>query len=148
MTIGLLVVDHGSRRAASNAQLVAVAEALRQRWLQGPVSHAHMEIAEPDVARGVATLVAAGATEIRLLLYFLSDGRHARQDLPRLAAEAAAQHPGLHIEVSPPLGPHPLLVELLLARGGLLDEAAPCVGRDQRGPSPQKKTGRARPGAD
>lgn len=82
------------------------------------VTAAHMEIAPPSIAEGVDRLVAAGATEIVALLYFLSDGRHSQEDVPHLLAEAVARHPGVTGRCAPALGPHDALADLLLERGG------------------------------
>jgi sirohydrochlorin ferrochelatase len=118
--IGLLVVDHGSRRAASNLQLEDIAGHLRRLRPDAVVTAAHMEISEPTIAQGLAVLVAAGATRIQVLPYFLSDGRHISEDIPRLVGEAAAAHPGLEVVIGKALGPHAALAELLLERSGLM----------------------------
>ena len=110
---GLLVVDHGSRRAASNDQLFVVADMLRAIRPQQPVAAAHMEIAEPGIAHAFDELVAAGATEIVILLYFLSDGRHVTEDVPELVEEAAAKHPHVTWRMSRSLGPCEDLAHLL-----------------------------------
>lgn len=119
MPTGLLVVDHGSRRAQSNQQLEDMAERVARIAGELPVAHAHMEIAEPSIAQGIADLVARGVDEVRVLLYFLSDGRHVREDVPQLVAAAAADHPGLRWSVAGALGPDDLLAELMLRRAGL-----------------------------
>ena len=116
--IGLLLIDHGSRRAASNVQLEDMAARVAARRPGLPVTAAHMEIAPPSIADGVDRLVAQGATEIVGLLYFLSDGRHSQEDVPHLLAEAVARHPGVTGRVGQALGPHDALADLLLERAG------------------------------
>ncbi len=117
--LGLLLVDHGSRRRESNEQLAVVADRLRALRPGCIVAHAHMELAEPAIGAAFAELAMRGATEVRVLLYFLGDGRHSREDIPRLVAVAAARFPQVATRISPPLGPHDLLAELLLLRAGL-----------------------------
>ncbi len=116
--LGLLLIDHGSRRGESNEQLVDMAARVRRLRPDDLVGYAHMELAPPSIAEGFADLVARGAREVRALLYFLGDGRHSREDIPRLVGEAAAAHPGVSWSVSPALGPHDRLAELLIERGG------------------------------
>ena len=115
---GYLLVDHGSRRAQANAQLDDMAARVARLRPAAAVGAAHMEIAEPGIAAGFAGLVARGATRIAVLPYFLGDGRHLTDDIPRLVAEAAAGHPGVTWTIGAALGPHDLLAELLLERGG------------------------------
>jgi sirohydrochlorin ferrochelatase len=114
--IGRLLVDHGSRRAASNLQLEDMAARVAARRPGLPVAAVHMEIAPPCINDGVDRLVAQGATEIVALLYFLSDGRHSQEDVPHLLAEAVARHPGVTGRCGAALGPHDKLADLLLER--------------------------------
>lgn len=115
-TVGLVVVDHGSRRVESN---IAHEEAVRAWATTRPyaaVEPAHMELAEPTIADAFARCVAAGATTVVVAPYFLGPGRHWDRDIPALAAEAAAAHPGVRHLVSAPLGPDPRLLDLLETR--------------------------------
>jgi sirohydrochlorin ferrochelatase len=48
--------------------------------------------------------------------YFLAPGRHWHEDIPRLAAEAASSYPGVRHLVTPPLGLHPLILQIINER--------------------------------
>jgi sirohydrochlorin ferrochelatase len=117
--LGLLVVDHGSRRAEANAQLEDIAERLRRLRPDDVVAHAHLEVCEPTIMQAVARLVADGAVRIAVLPYFLSEGRHSREDIPRLVAAAAAAYPQVTVTIAPALGPDDALARLLIERSGL-----------------------------
>lgn len=121
--LGLLVVDHGSRLPGANAQLEDIAARLRRLRPADRVEHAHMELAEPTIPQALARLAAAGVARVHVLPYFLSEGRHSRDDIPRLCADAAHAFAGLTVSVAPALGPHDALAELLLVRAGLTAEA-------------------------
>jgi sirohydrochlorin ferrochelatase len=111
-----VLVDHGSRETAAHAVLDEVASRVRER-LRGAIVHtAHLELAPPTLAEAIAACVAEGAREIVVHPYFLAPGRHAARDIPALAREAAAGHPGVTVRVTAPLGAHPGLVEAVLAR--------------------------------
>lgn len=112
----ILLVDHGSRRAAANEQLEAIAELIRAREPGRIVRTAHMEIAPPSIDDAVDDCVAAGARRIVVHPYMLAPGRHSTEDIPRLANEAAARHANVEILVSDPLGVHPKLAEVVLER--------------------------------
>jgi sirohydrochlorin ferrochelatase len=112
----VLLVDHGSRRAAANRQLEALADALRARLPDRVIEVAHLELASPSIAEGIAACVAAGAARIAVYPHFLAPGTHLERDLPRLVAEAAARHPGVEVRVSEPLGLHPKLVDAIVER--------------------------------
>lgn len=78
-----------------------------------------MEIAPPSIADAVASCVAAGARKVVIAPYFLSQGRHIAEDVPALAAAAAAANasalPG-GVIVSRALGGDEMLARLLEAR--------------------------------
>ena len=115
MTTALLLVDHGSRRASANENLSLVAPIAREQLGEGAIVEvAHMELAEPTIAQAFDACVAAGATEVVVFPWFLAAGRHAREDIPQLVAEAAKKHPGVGYRVAEPFGPHPLLVQAAL----------------------------------
>ena len=112
----LRLVDHGSRQAAANRLLEEIAARIRTRRPDLTVEWAHMELASPSVAQGVGACVAAGASEIVVHPYFLGPGSHTRHTIPDLVAQASAQYPGVTIRVSPPLGLHDKLLEVVLER--------------------------------
>lgn len=112
----MILVDHGSRERAANAQLAAIAAALGRRLRGRLVSTAHLTIAAPGLPAAIDACVAEGAREIVVMPYFLAPGRHALRDVPRLAREARARHPGVRIGVSAPLGVHAGLVAAVAER--------------------------------
>lgn len=102
----LLIIAHGSRRAASNDEVRALADAVRTQPGQAyaHVEAAFLELAEPSIAEGLAALAAKGATEIVAFPYFLAAGTHVAQDIPEAIAEFSASHPGVAVRLAPHLG--------------------------------------------
>lgn len=113
---GLLLVDHGSTRAESNAQLLSLCELLQSHCPDIVVAGAHMEIAPPFVGEQVDALAAQGVRELTVVPYFLAPGRHASEDVPRLVQEAVAKHPHIQVHVGECLGIDDLLAQLVLKR--------------------------------
>lgn len=114
----ILLVDHGSRRREANAVLDEVAALLRRRLPHDIVRVAHLGLAPPSVPEGIEACLAEGATEIVVHPYFLAPGEHAADGVPARVAEIAKRHPGVSIRVSAPLGVHPALLDVILARIG------------------------------
>jgi sirohydrochlorin ferrochelatase len=112
----VLVVDHGSARAEANRVLEELVARLRARLPDRIVRFAHMELAEPTIAQAIAGCLAEGATEIVLHPYFLAPGNHSAVDIPRLARTALSGHPQVTLRISPPLGVHEGIVEVVLER--------------------------------
>jgi sirohydrochlorin ferrochelatase len=116
--LGIVVVDHGSQRHEANRQHEEFVRSWPDRGRYRAVEAAHMELAEPSIAAAFAACVAAGATTVVIAPYFLWPGSHWDRDIPRLAADASAHHPGIRYLVTAPLGPHPLLAEIVDERIG------------------------------
>ena len=101
--IGVLLMDHGSRNEASNARLQAMAKLYQMTLVNDDdgddhdkktastiiVRAAHMEIATPSIPDGLRTLKDEGVDEIICHPFFLSaDGRHVKEDIPRIINKA------------------------------------------------------------
>ena len=115
-TVGVIIVDHGSRREESNQMLLQIVDAFRRTALYAVVEPAHMELAEPSIATAYNECVRQGAQQIVVHPFFLLPGRHWDRDIPQLAAEAAAKHPHTSYLVTAPLGTHPLMAQVIAER--------------------------------
>lgn len=114
--IGVVIVDHGSRKAASNDMLLAAVEQFRLSAGHTIVEPAHMELAQPDVATAFDRCVSQGATRVVIFPYFLSPGRHWSEDIPALAAAAAQRHPEVSWIVTAPFGLHSGMTSIIADR--------------------------------
>ena len=115
-TTGVLIIDHGSRRQASNDLLMEVAKMFAQATPFSLVRAAHMELAQPSIEAGFRRLIGDGAKLVVAFPYFLSPGRHWKQDIPRLVADAARKHPEARFLVTAPLGLHPMMAQIMSDR--------------------------------
>lgn len=123
--LGIIIVDHGSKRAAANDMLKDVVARFREATGAPIVEVAHMELAEPSIADAFARCVEQGARRVVIHPYFLSPGRHSTSDIPKLCAEAASHHSGVDYVVTAPLGLDPRMNDIILRRiEEALDRAA------------------------
>ena len=122
--IGIVIVDHGSRRDESNRSHEAFVTKWRASRGYAIVEPAHMELAAPSIGTAFDACVAAGAGTVVIAPYFLGPGKHWDRDIPALAAEAAERHPGVRYLVTAPLGPHPLVMDIVEDRIGACLEHA------------------------
>lgn len=112
----ILLIAHGSRRAAANDDLVQLAEQVRARAAYPIVEIAYLELAEPTIPDGAKACVDRGAHRVLMMPYFLSPGRHVREDLQRFRRDFTAAYPGVEFDVCEPLGLHPKLIDVVLER--------------------------------
>ena len=113
-SVGIIIVDHGSKVAAANERLERLCEAYvktraPKHWVVRP---AHMELASPSISEAFDALVAAGCATVVCHPFFLSQGRHVREDVPALLDEAASRH-NVPYSLTPPLGEAPALLDLV-----------------------------------
>lgn len=112
----VIIVDHGSRRAQSNEMLDEVVAMFQRVNDYEIVEAAHMELAEPSIKTAFDKCVAQGANKIVVNPYFLSPGRHWKQDIPELVDQAAAFHPEVTYMVTAPLGLHEMMAKIMNER--------------------------------
>jgi sirohydrochlorin ferrochelatase len=102
----LLIIAHGSRRAASNDEVRQLADQVRAQAgnAYDDVETAFLELAEPSILEGLAAQTARGATEIVAFPYFLAAGTHVARDIPEAIAGFTAAHPAIKVRMTPHLG--------------------------------------------
>jgi len=111
----LLIIVHGSRRSRSNEEVKQLAGQLNTTLGETfPIIECgFLEIAEPAIGQAVDHCVAQGASEIRVLPYFLSAGRHVSEDVPAEINEAAKRHPDITLSIAPHIGASSLMVQVI-----------------------------------
>ena len=117
MKPAIILFAHGSRDPLWRGPVEAVAERIRTRLLtrteDGLVGCAYLEMMQPDLSSLAAQFIAKGAAQLRIVPMFLGVGRHAREDLPQLVAQLRMAHPGIAIDLRPPVGEDARLLDLL-----------------------------------
>jgi sirohydrochlorin ferrochelatase len=135
-TTGIVIVDHGSRRQASNQMLEQFVASFAEVSDYGIVEPAHMELAEPSIETAFDRCVQRGARRVVVCPYFLLPGKHWDEDIPELTWQAAAKHPGVGYMVTAPIGLHPEMrtviehrIDHCLSRvAGRAEECESCAG--------------------
>lgn len=136
LAVAVVVVGHGSREPAANAELEALVGAWASTRPGREVSVGYVELARPSLAEALA---AAGARHERVvaLPLFLFAAGHVKNDLP-LALDAARHAcPGVAFVAARSLGVQPSLAELCWTRAAVDDAARTAlvvVGRGSSDP--------------
>ena len=114
--IGLLIIDHGSRKRDANKVVIEVASLVHKMSNSLIVQHAHMELATPTLQQAFDRFVEAGVHNIIVQPYFLGPGKHSTSDIPKMVGEIAQKHPKISVQIGAPLGVHHKMAELVLER--------------------------------
>lgn len=112
----ILLIAHGSRRKEANDDLVRLADLVKERRPSALVEIAYLELTTPTILEGGRACVARGARRVLMSPFFLSAGAHATSDLQDFRDQLSAEHPAVEFLLCPPLGLHPLLVDVVLDR--------------------------------
>src|SRR5437763_17219170 len=112
----LLLIAHGSRQPEANNDLHRLADDLRRTGRYTAVEASFLELAEPDIEAGGGKCVHQRAGRVVLVPYFLSAGVHVRRDLAAARDRLAMRFPHVEFRLAEPLGPHPLLAEIVEQR--------------------------------
>lgn len=112
----LIVFAHGSSVESANDAVRAVSADLARRGAYPLVETAFLGGGKPDLGGAIHGAIERGASRIVVLPYFLTLGLHLQRDLPALIQAARDRHPGVSIEVTPPLDGHAGLAGILLDR--------------------------------
>ena len=113
----VLLVGHGSKAAGFAGAMKKVAARLRHRKQYGRVVCAFLEVSSPSIPEAIDACVRRGASEVRVLPYFVLTGKHVTRDIPRIVSEAAKKHRDrARVVLCPYLGYHPHLVSVVRER--------------------------------
>jgi sirohydrochlorin ferrochelatase len=107
-----ILVAHGSRVEAANQEIRELARSLSEKSGQ-KVKAAFLELASPSIPEALDSAAAENPAEIAVLPYFLTQGRHLSEDIPRIVQEKAQQRPDIPIRILNYVGSHPGMVDFL-----------------------------------
>jgi sirohydrochlorin cobaltochelatase len=142
----LLLVGHGTVDAGGVAEFVAFTNRLRRR-LSGAavdVDGGFIELSSPTVHEAWAALAARGHRTMAAVPLVLVAAGHAKGDIPAALEREVRRDPATGFVFGRPLGPHPVLQEILVDRiaaavgaagtKGAPDTAVLLVGRGSTDP--------------
>lgn len=146
MTQALLLIGHGSREMAGNAQFLALAAAVAGRLPGVPVAPCFLDHAEPSIPATIDRIVAEGATRIGVVPLFLFAAGHALRDVPAHLATAQDRYGDrVAFRYGRVLGVHSVLLQAcagaltevgaLAREGDLRDTVVLLVGRGSSTPA-------------
>ncbi len=134
---GILLFAHGSRDPLWRGPMEAVAKRIRTEQPNLPVTCAYLELCEPSLPDATSAMLlelksqsqnaiisiascadaikanSPKSLKIRIVPMFLGMGKHAREDLPELAAALRLAHPEVEFEITPTVGEDERVTALL-----------------------------------
>ena len=114
----LLLAAHGTRDPAGVGAFTAFAERVAKLGAARgtDVAGGFIELSDPPLRAAVADLTALGHQHLVAVPLMLAAAGHAKGDVPASLARERDRHTGLTWSYGRPLGPHPVLLDLLSQR--------------------------------
>lgn len=137
----LLIVGHGTVDERGVAEFLAFVDRMRAHLAGVDVAGGFIELAAPAVTEAWGALARQGHDTMAAVPLVLVAAGHAKGDIPAALEREVRRHPGTSYRFGRPLGPHPVLLDLLAERiGAVVDErdwadtAVVLVGRGSTDP--------------
>jgi sirohydrochlorin cobaltochelatase len=116
----LLIVGHGTRDADGAEEFRRFVRRVEARAVErgaaDAVAGGFIELSPPPLKDAVAGLVEVGHRDLTAVPLILLAAGHAKGDIPAALAREKERHPGLRTKYARPLGPHPVILDLLRRR--------------------------------
>lgn len=128
-SLPLVLIGHGTRSPEGVAEFRRLVERVRVRagGRLPAVDGGFIELSEPSVTEAVARMALAAYPDMVAVPLVLTAAGHGKGDIPASLARERLRHPGLRWRYGRPLGPHPVLLDLLAAR---IDDVLAGAPRD------------------
>lgn len=103
---GLIIIAHGSRVAEANEEIAHLSDQVSKLLKDSSihVSFAYLGNATPAPLERIDEMVQNGVQKIILFPYFLSNGRHVRDDIPEIKKNAEEKFPEVGFVLTTHLG--------------------------------------------
>ena len=112
----VLLIGHGTRRAAGVAEFHHLAHQLQQALPDRTSLAGFLELVEPSVPEALETLRKQGFRHITALPALLLAAGHVKNDIPMMLNAFQAEHPEVRITFGADLGIHPNLLQVARER--------------------------------
>ena len=116
MSAFLLGVAHGSKDPDAQEVVRALLAGAAAQRPGLEVADAYVDNASPSVRRRLQELADRGVADVVVLPLLLTPASHSKTDVAASVQAGRLAHPGVRLRYGRPLGPHPVLVDVLAQR--------------------------------
>jgi precorrin isomerase/sirohydrochlorin ferrochelatase len=131
----LMLIGHGTRSPAGQAELRRFADAVAAARPDVPVSEGFIEFMEPDLDLALDRAVALGSGHVVAVPLVLLGAGHLKDDGPAALARGRRRHPRSHLAYARDLGVHPAVLAAVAERIASCGDGADAVVVVGRGSS-------------
>lgn len=113
---GILILAHGSREESTIQTLRQVVDYVREIFSGEIIETAFLQFSKIDLHTGFENLKKQGVDNILVIPYFLFEGVHIKEDIPKEIEDYLNNNQGIRITLGKTLGADQRLAEILADR--------------------------------
>lgn len=113
----VILFGHGARDIRWREPFDRLLGFWREQHPSIAVELAFLEMMQPSLEEAVASLVARGASEIKVVPVFFGQGGHLRNDFPVLLASCQEKFPQITLSATPAVGDDPAVLQAIVDFG-------------------------------
>jgi len=113
----IILFGHGARDARWREPFDRLVALWRAQHPETLVELAFLEMMEPTLGQAIASLSAAGASEVVVVPVFFGQGGHLRNDFPVLLAACQVKFPAIALSATPAVGEDDAVLQAIINFG-------------------------------
>lgn len=113
---GILILAHGSREKSTENTLKEIMGILKDDLSECIIEYAFLQFSDLTLHKGIDNLIKKGVNDIKVVPYFLFDGVHIREDIPKEIDEYLVDKTNIKITMGRTLGADKRLAQILTDR--------------------------------
>lgn len=113
---GILILAHGSREKSTENTLNEVVRNLKSIYKEDIIETAYLQFSNIDLKTGLDNLKEKGIDHIVVVPYFLFEGIHIKEDIPKEIHDYVSENKNIKIIMGKTLGADKRLAEILAER--------------------------------
>mgnify|MGYP000032091520 FL=1 len=113
---GILILAHGSRDKSAEDTIKKIISMLKKKMDNCIIEYAFLQFSQLTIQKGLDNLVDKGVKDIKIIPYFLFDGIHIRENIPREVEDYLKNNPDIKVSLGKTLGSDKRLAEILVDR--------------------------------
>jgi len=109
----IILIAHGSKDPRWRESFEELYNDLKKEMGEKNISLAYLGSNSPSLKQVVSSQVSNGFKNFKVLPLFMAGGGHVDSDIPEQIDEVKNKHQAINIELLPPVGEHPQIVDLI-----------------------------------
>ena len=114
---GILIIAHGSRKKETEIAMAKIVDMVKQELPDyEAIDYTFLQFAKQNFEKTLLEFVNKGIDDIKVIPYFLFDGVHTKEDIPKLIKDFTKKYPNVKVTLGRNLGEDTRLAQIVVDR--------------------------------